>query len=203
MPGLSLPDPCRNTASGVNTVRLRLRPATYADWAEAKAKRRRPEGYVDYPVPERDATDDRRWWSQGAEAGHCWMWGIWLKPTPAPAEPAQGGPPEAPLIGLLSAFGFGASGECEIGIELLNPRWMRRGYGREALVAWTEYLRAQGRERMQAWVHPGNLPSLGLFAASGFRDVGRVRDVEQPDWTFRVFKMGPRAWLEAPLDNPA
>lgn len=169
----------------LETDRLQLQPIRYADWVHAKAIRQRPPDYVDYPVPNRDPEADRRWWKEGIEAGKCWMWGIFLK--------------EGSFIGLLSAFGFKASGASEIGIELLHPRWMQQGYGREALEAWSAHLHQQGRTRQTAWVHPGNTPSLRLFAAAGFKDVGSVRDVQVPEWTFRVFRKGPKAWLREAL----
>jgi RimJ/RimL family protein N-acetyltransferase len=172
----------------------------YADWVEARALRCRPEDYVDYPVPERDAETDRRWWAEGVGSGRCWMWGIWLK-APKGDGPGTGAKASAQplaLIGLLSAFGFNASGEAEIGIELLHPCWMRQGYGKEALEAWCRHLQAQQRSVLKALVHPGNVPSLGLFRAAGFQDLGSIRDVQEPDWTFRHFRKVSVAEAEAP-----
>lgn len=93
------------------------------------------------------------------------------------------------MAGFVSAFAFTDAGRAEIGIEVLRPEDMGRGLAREALAAWTAHLGRQGRTEAEAWVHPDNRRSMRLFAAAGFRDAGVIRDPQEPERTFRLWRL--------------
>lgn len=71
-------------------------------------------------------------------------------------------------IGKLGAFGLP-----EVGF-LLHPDHHGQGYAREALAAYTTYIRSRGLPGLTADVDPRNAASLALLSKAGFVETGRA-----------------------------
>ena len=71
-------------------------------------------------------------------------------------------------IGKLGAFRLPDVG------YLLHPAHHGRGYAREALAAFTAYIRARGLPGLTADVDPRNAASLALLTGAGFAETGRA-----------------------------
>lgn len=83
---------------------------------------------------------------------------------------------EGRTIGCVAAHDRADEG-IEVGYWIARPYW-RRGFGREALLAVLEFLRAEAPQRpVHAWTRADNLHSAGLLQACGFSRSGEgVRD---------------------------
>ena len=68
-----------------------------------------------------------------------------------------------------------ARGAVEVGYSTLEP-YRRRGYAREAVLAFFGWARHQGARTFVASVSPGNDPSLGLIRSLGFEQTGEQWD---------------------------
>lgn len=140
----------------IETARLVLRRATYDDLDAFHAAMRDP-GVMRYwsTPPHADIEQTRLWLTAMAEA------------DPAISDDfviELGGA----AIGKLGAFRLP-----EVGF-LLHPDHHGQGYGREALAAYTGYIRARGLPGLTADVDPRNAASLALLTGAGFVETGRA-----------------------------
>ena len=64
---------------------------------------------------------------------------------------------------------------------MIDRRYQKRGYGKQALQLIVSLLRAEGRyDCVEVCVHQHNAPALRLFQAAGFNDTGYI-DGAAPD----------------------
>jgi [ribosomal protein S5]-alanine N-acetyltransferase len=140
----------------IETTRLVLRRATLDDLDAIHAAMRDP-GVMRYwsTLPHKDVEQTRLWLTAMAEA------------DPATSDEfviELGGV----AIGKLGAFCLP-----EVGF-LLHPDYHGKGYGGEALVAFTSYIRGRGLPGLTADVDPRNAASLALLKGAGFVETGRA-----------------------------
>ncbi len=83
-------------------------------------------------------------------------------------------------------------GRVEIGYRI-EPEFRRRGLTTEAVAALLDWAETQGIHRFRASVAPGNVASLAIVRAFGFREVGT--QIDEIDGLELVFEMerGPGA----------
>lgn len=95
------------------------------------------------------------------------------------AEPAVFGlmARRANFMGTMSPIGFilvrAVAGEAEVLTLAVDPARRGQGHGRKLLSAATERLKRDRVDTLFLEVEEGNAPAVGLYAASGFREVGR------------------------------
>lgn len=79
---------------------------------------------------------------------------------------------DGPAVGLVGLFGAPAS----TGIHwLLRPEWQGKGYATEAVRAVTAHaFRNLEVQRIEAWIHPENVRSIGVAYRTGFQPRGRL-----------------------------
>ena len=79
---------------------------------------------------------------------------------------------EGTLIGRVNFIAAAVTG---MGYLIWSPYW-RRGYGTEAAAATLEHgFRSGGYDRIELWIHEGNIASQRLAAGLGFRQRGQFR----------------------------
>jgi ribosomal-protein-alanine N-acetyltransferase len=95
------------------------------------------------------------------------------------AEPAVFGllARRANFMGSMSPIGFilvrAVAGEAEVLTIAVDPARRGQGHGRKLLQAATDRLKRDRVDRLFLEVEEGNAPAVGLYAATGFREVGR------------------------------
>lgn len=154
MEGLSL-DPSTRLER-IDTARLVLRRASFNDLEAFHAAMSDPRAM--------------RYWST-APHGDLEQTRLWLASMIA-ADPATSDDFVIELGG--AAIGkLGAYCLPEVGF-LLHPDHHGQGYGREALAAFTSYIRQRGLPGLTADVDPRNAASLALLKGGGFAETGRA-----------------------------
>jgi L-amino acid N-acyltransferase YncA len=86
----------------------------------------------------------------------------------APSDEADAGPDGAAIATLL-----------------VEPRWGRRGHGSRLLAAAVDHLRADGFDRMTAWVPDGDTASSRFYSSAGWEQNGTARTLEAEGGTVR------------------
>ena len=140
----------------IETARLVLRRATLRDLDAFHAVMRDPRAMRYWSTPPHQDIEQTR---------------LWLTAMVA-ADPAISDDFVIELggaaIGKLGAFRLP-----EVGF-LLHPDHHGQGYAREALAAYTGYVRARGLPGLTADVDPRNVASLALLTGAGFVETGRA-----------------------------
>ena len=139
----------------IETARLVLRRATLDDLDAFHAAMRDPRAMRYWSTPPHGDIEQTRLWLTGM----------------VEADPAISDDfvieLDGAVIGKLGAFRLP-----EVGF-LLHPDHHGKGYAREALAAFTAYIRARGLPRLTADADPRNAASLALLKRSGFVETGR------------------------------
>lgn len=140
----------------IETARLVLRRATIGDLGAFHAAMSNPQAM--------------RYWSTlphaEIEQTRLWLTGM-IEADPATSDD---------FVIELDGAGIGKLGAyClpEVGF-LLHPDHHGKGYAREALAAYTAYIRSRGLPGLTADVDPRNAASLGLLTGAGFVETGRA-----------------------------
>ncbi len=140
----------------IETTRLVLRRATLQDLDAFHAAMRDPGVMRFWSTPPHSAIEQTRLWLTGM-----------IEADPATSDDFVI-ELDGAAIGKLGAFGLP-----ELGF-LLHPDHHGQGYAREALAAYTAYIRSRGLPGLTADVDPRNAASLALLGGGGFAETGRA-----------------------------
>jgi RimJ/RimL family protein N-acetyltransferase len=155
--------------------RLTLKPATYADWQQAKKFSRLPDPpeFDDYPAPY-----DSLAWSENEFKSRV---------LPMKYEVSAIVLDSGLLIGFVKAFDF-SEDTCECGIEIFDPQHYGQGYATEALGLFLDTLKQRpGLRQVVGLIHPQNQRSHRLFAKLGFVHTDQWADPEYQEHVFERY----------------
>ena len=145
------------------TARLELRRTRMEDAAAMFEALRNPEMYAFIPraAPQTIADVEQRFArvieETAPDRAEQWLnWTVWLRETGAP-------------IGMIEATAA-ADQTVSVGY-MFDPRYWRRGFGREAVSAMLDHLIARSALRFEASIDIRNGASKALAASLGFRHV--------------------------------
>ena len=91
---------------------------------------------------------------------------------------------------IIGSCGFhappGPDGRVEVGYRV-EPGYRRQGIATEVVHALFDWAHANGVDRFRASVSPGNVPSLAIVTALGFRQVGvQMDDIDGEELVFEL-----------------
>jgi len=93
------------------------------------------------------------------------------------------------LLFVTQGQKYRTNGDAQLLNVAVDPAYQGRGIAGQLVVEGLEIMRAQGVPEIRLEVRPGNRAAMRVYARTGWREVGRTRDIEG-EWVVMVANPG-------------